>query len=158
MPDLMTHLIFGLILAELFGIRKKSLVVIGALLPDLIAKMDLVIFYLGIERFISFTLFHTPAMVFLLSILIARLFRYSKFKTVILINLGSLSHFLIDLTMKHFTPVGTRLFFPLTSKNYYVGLIWPEQSIYLLLVSILLYAIIRMYKQSLKNPFRLNIF
>jgi len=147
MPDLMTHLIFGLILAELFNIRKKSLVVIGTLLPDLLAKMDLAVFYLGIKQFISFTLFHTPAMIFLLSIFIAVLFRYNRLKTVLLINVGSLSHFLLDLTMKHFTPVGTRLFFPFTFDNYYFGLIWPEQSIYLLFVSLTVYAIIKIYKK-----------
>jgi len=78
MPDWMSHLIIGLILAELFNVRKKSLVVLGAFMPDLIAKLDLVLFYFNIKTFASFSYFHTPLMCFLISILIAPLFRYDR--------------------------------------------------------------------------------
>ncbi len=149
MPDLMTHLIIGLILAELFSIRKKSLILLGAIAPDILSKIPLIFFYLGISLPISFIPFHTPFMWFLLSILIAPLFRYDKLKTILLINIGSMSHFLFDLTMKHFTVVGSRLFFPFSNINYTLNWIWPEQSIYILIGSLILYLIIRYVKKSI---------
>ena len=127
MPDWMSHLLIGLILAELFNIRKKSLVVLGALAPDVVAKLQLIYFYFPIPPLVSFVAFHTPIMWLLLSILIAPLFRHNKFKTILFINIGATSHFLSDLTMRHFTVVGTRLFYPFTGDNFPINLIWPEQ-------------------------------
>lgn len=147
MPDLMSHLIIGLILAELFNIKKKSLVVLGAIMPDLLSKSHLIYIHLGISPSLSFVSFHTPFMMFLVSIFIASLFRYNKLKTILFFNIGSMSHFLSDLTMKHFTTVGTRLFFPLSNQNYTLNWIWPEQSIYILIVSLIVYLIIRFVKK-----------
>lgn len=148
MPDLLSHLIIGLILAEVFNIKKKSLVVLGALLPDLFAKFDLIFFYTGIEKIFTFASFHTPIMFFLLSILIAVLFRYSRLKTILFLNIGSMSHFLSDLTIKHFSGAGIRIFFPFSMKNYSLSLIWPEQSIYVLVISLFIYGAIRIYKKK----------
>lgn len=147
MPDWMSHLIIGLILAEAFNIRKKSLVVLGALAPDILSKMQLIYFYLGISPPISFISFHTPLMWFLLSILIAPLFKYDRLKTILLINIGALSHFLSDLTIKHFAVIGTRLFFPFSNSNYTLNLIWPEQSVYILIASLVIYLIVRVVKK-----------
>ena len=41
MPDWLSHIIIGLIFAELFNINKKGLVVLGSLLPDFIVKINL---------------------------------------------------------------------------------------------------------------------
>lgn len=152
MPDLMSHLIIGLILAELFNIRKKSLVVLGAVMPDIFSKIDLIYFFLGKFPVISFASFHTPLMCFLLSILIASLFRYSKIKAVLLLSLGSMSHFLADLTMRHFNEFGTRFLFPFSMKNYTLNLIWPEQSIYILVLSLFVYLLIISVKQKINTP------
>ena len=146
MPDLLSHLIIGLILAELFNIKKKSLVVLGAIVPDLLSKFHLIYLYFGLPPYISFVSFHTPFMAFLLSILIAPLFRYDKLKTILFFNLGSMSHFLSDLTIKHFTITGTRLFFPISNQNYTLNLIWPEQSIYVLIASLFIYVVIKIFK------------
>ena len=64
MPDLMSHLLIGLILAELLNTKKKSLVVLGALMPDLISKIHLVYFYFGFPHSISFYNFPTPFIAF----------------------------------------------------------------------------------------------
>ena len=154
MPDLLTHLLIGLILAELFNVKKKSLIILGAIAPDILSKISLLYFYLVIEAPISFNLFHTPFMILLISILIAPLFRYDKFKTIILINIGAISHFLFDLTMKHFTVVGTRLFYPITNANYTFNLIWPEKSFYILIGSLLIYIFIRIIKGNIPNRFK----
>ena len=147
MPDLLSHIIIGLILAELFNIRKKSLVVLGTILPDILAKMQLVYLYLPIPPLVSFVSFHTPIMLFLISIIISPLFKHDKFKTILFINLGTMSHFLSDLTIKHFAVIGTRIFYPFTNTNYTLNLIWPEQSIYILIGSLLVYIFIRIVKK-----------
>src|SRR3989338_33983 len=153
MPDLMSHLVIGLILAELFNIKKKSLVVLGALTPDLLSKTNLITLHFGMPLQISTTPFHTTIVLLLASILIAPLFRYSKIKTIIFFNTGALSHFLSDITMKHFTIIGTRLLYPFSRTNYTLNLIWPEQSVYILVVSLFIYIAIRIYK---KNKLRLR--
>ena len=146
MPDWMSHLLIGLIFCELFSVKKKSLLLFGALMPDLISKLFLLSFYLGFNVFFSLGSFHTPIMCFLLSFLIAPLFRYDRIKTVLLINLGLITHFLSDLTMRHFTS-GQRLFFPFSMEVYRVDLLWPEQSIYIIMVSLIIYILIRIAKK-----------
>ncbi len=146
MPDWMSHLLIGLIVAELFNIRKKSLVVLGALMPDLIAKFFLLFFYFGFWSNVGLDSFHTPVVCFLLAILIAPLFRHDKIKTVLLISVGLATHFLPDLTMRHFT-AGMRMFFPFSMRLYRIDLIWPEQSIYVLIVSFIVYVFIRVVKK-----------
>lgn len=148
MPDLMSHLIIALILSEIFNIKKKSIVALGALLPDVLSKGHLAYLHLNIAPAFSFMPFHTPAILFLLSIIICSFFRYGKLKIILWTNLGSISHFLSDLTMKHFTIVGTRLFFPFSMSNYTLNLIWPEKSIYVLLFLSVAYVLIRFIKKS----------
>src|SRR3989338_7857295 len=133
MPDLLSFLIIGLILAELFNVKKKSLVVLGTLMPDLLSKAHLASFYLGLPFDISFTSFHTHFMAFLISMLIAPLFRYDNLKTMIFFNIGSMSHFISDLTIRHFSSVGVRLHLPITLEHNHYSLDWgwPEQSIYI---------------------------
>jgi len=146
MPDLMGHLLIGLIIAELFSVKKKSLVLLGAIMPDILSKMYIPFFYLGLPPFISFDILHTPAMGFLISILIAPLFRYERIKTLILVNAGLASHFIFDLTMKHFT-AGQYLLFPFSMKFYTLNWIWPEQSTYILAASLLAYISIILFKK-----------
>lgn len=146
MPDWMSHLLIGLIVAELFNVRKKSLVLLGALLPDLISKFFLLFFYFGILANLSLESFHTPLMCFLLVIITAPLFKYDRAKTVFLINVGLATHFLSDLTMRHFTS-GMRLFFPFSMSVYRIDLIWPEQSIYFLIFSLIVYILIKLVKK-----------
>ena len=154
MPDLLGHLFIGLILAELFNARKKSLIVLGALAPDLLSKLDLIYFYLDIPKVIQFSSFHTPMMCFLISILIAPLFRYGGIKTVISFNIGSVSHFLLDLVNKHFSRSGTRFLFPFSFHNYTLNLIWSDDTIFILAAVILAYiALIYLKKKRIINGF-----
>ncbi|MBI2101496.1 hypothetical protein HYT53_02695 [Candidatus Woesearchaeota archaeon] len=156
MPDLMSHLIIGLILAELFNIKKKSIVILGALTPDLLSKMNLFYLYFKAPALVSFVSFHTPFMSLLLSMLTIPLFNYDKTKIVLYFNLGSVSHYLSDLSIRHFTEVGTRLFFPFTNKNYTLNLIWPNHSIYILIGSAIVYlaVILAKHKKSSKSVAR----
>jgi len=146
MPDWMSHLLLGLIAAELFSVRKKSLVVLGALMPDLISKFLLLFFYLGFWNNLGLDSFHTPLVSFLLAVLIAPLFRYDRVKTILLIILGLVTHFLSDFMIRHYTS-GMRLMFPISMSIYRFDLIWPEQSIYFLMVSFVVYVLIRIVKK-----------
>lgn len=146
MPDWMSHLLIGLIFCELFNVRKKSLVLLGTLMPDLISKFFLLFFYLGFWNGVTLDSFHTPLLCFLSGILIAPLFRYDMVKTVFLISIGWVTHFLFDLTMRHFT-VGIRLFFPFSMNDYKLGLIWPEQSIYVLIAFFVIYVFIKVARK-----------
>jgi len=149
MPDLMSHLVIGLILAEIFNIRKKSLVALGAIMPDLIAKIDLLVFHLNAGIPLSFVHFHTPVMGFLAAIFLARFFRYSQVKASLFIILGVMSHLAADLAIKHFSGSGgVYLLFPFSVKPYSLGLIWPEQSFYTLILSVLVYAFVKIVKRN----------
>lgn len=148
MPDLMSHLLIGIILAELFNARKKSIVILGALAPDLLAKSFLVYLYLRIPQTFSFAAFHTPIMVFLLSVLITPFFKFDSIKTILYFNIGSFSHFLADLPIKHFTELGTQFFYPFSDKGYSLDLIWPEQSAYVLAGLLAAYIFISVAKKN----------
>lgn len=153
-PDLLGHLFIGLILAELFNARKKSLIVLGALAPDLLSKLDLIYFYFDIPKVIQFSSFHTPMMMLLVSILIAPLFRYSGIKTIIGFNIGSMSHFLLDLVNRHFSRSGTRFLFPFSLHNYTLNLIWSDDTIFVLGAVILIYVVlIYLKKKRIINVF-----
>lgn len=143
----MTHLLIALILAELFNMKKKSLVVLGALIPDILGKFQLILFYLGIPQFLFFGSFHTPLMSILVGILVAPLFFYDNFKTIVFINIGVISHFVADVALRHFNDTGMMLLFPFSMKNYSLNLIWPEQSLYVLFVTFGIYAIIKIIKK-----------
>ena len=146
MPDWMSHILVGLIIAEAFNIRKKSLVLLGALLPDVLSKLFLLFFYFDFFNNLSVRSFHSPIMVFLLAILLAPIFKYNRLKTVILVSVGALSHFLADLTMRHFNS-GIRLLFPFSMETYSLGLLWPDESIYFLLGALIVYLALKLCKK-----------
>ncbi len=138
MPDWMSHLLIGLILAEILSVRKKSLVALGSLLPDFLSKFYLLSFYLGIPEWLSFSSFHTPVMAFLVIVLLAGLFHYSQLKAIGLMTLGAMSHILADTTLKHFNS-GQYLFFPFSFKLYALNWLWPDESIFVLPVLAVVY-------------------
>ena len=155
MPDWLTHVVIALFFAELFRIEKKSLVVLGALLPDFLSKLHLIFFYLGISEYLTFSLLHTPMMVFLVILLIAPLFRYSQKKVVLWLGLGAVTHFVFDVTMRHFE-AGMHLFYPFTFTMYSLNWIWPNDSFYLMGGSLLAYFLLLLYRNNGK-AFR-NVF
>jgi hypothetical protein len=157
MPDWMSHIIIVLIFSEVFNIRKKSLLVFGSLLPDFLSKLHLFFFYFGLNDFLSFGFFHTPVVSILVGVIVASLFKYNRVKTTVFIIFGVISHFLADLTMKHFHS-GMLIYFPFSFKVYTFNLIWPEQSIYVLIVSFIVYVIIRIVKKiNLENRGLFNL-
>lgn len=147
MPDWMSHILVGLILAELFSIRKKSLVLLGALLPDLVPRLGLLFFYLGFKSHFSLGAFHYPVVCILATVPIALLFKYNRTYTIISLNIGVLSHFIIDITQRHFK-AGMPIFFPFSTKLYTLNWFWPEQAaFYFLIMGLFVYGFIRLVKK-----------
>lgn len=151
MPEWLTHALLGLVVAEIFGIRKKSIVILGALLPDILVKLVLLRLFLPIPN-IDYSILgsgHTPFVFLLFSILICPLFHYDYLKIIMWLNVGALSHFLADATLHHIFDGGVRLFYPLTTKMYTLSLIWPNDTYWLAIFLIFVYLGIIGFKKYL---------
>ena len=136
MPDWISHLLFGLIICHLLSIQKKSLVLLGALLPDLIGKLKMLnyLFPGSPEWIIPISNFwHTPLPSFISVLLIALFFSYPYLNSVFLIWLGDVSHFLSDETTKSF------LF------NGYFPLIWADQYYFAIIFFAITYTLLRIF-------------
>ncbi len=149
MPEWLTHVIIGLLLAEVFSVRKKSIVLLGAILPDILVKLTLIKLFIPIPN-IDYSVLgalHVPFVFFLFTLLIAPLFRYNYVQTVLWLNLGAVSHFLSDALLRHVTGGGVRLLYPLSLDYYTLSLFWPEQSYLLGILALVLYGMIIILKK-----------
>lgn len=144
----MSHILIGLILAEIFFVRKKSLVALGSLIPDLLSKFHLLSFYFGVTGWLSFSSFHTPAMALLMIVLLAGLFNYNQTKAAGLMTLGAMSHILADAALKHFNS-GQYLLFPFSFKLFALNWLWPDETIFVLPFLALLYFLVKFAKRSI---------
>lgn len=149
MPDWITHILIGLIIAEIFNIKRKSLIVIGAILPDILVKLELLSVFFPVDKYAITWLFnplHTPLGMALFSLLLVPLFNFDKYKTYFLLFIGWCSHLLSDLLNKHILLGQNLLLFPFSWQNFELGLVWPDQY-YLILVPVAaIYAIILIHK------------
>lgn len=148
MPDLVTHVVMALVLIELFQVRKRSLVLLGAILPDIFAKVVLLRLFLPLPHidYGVLSAFHVPFVFILFSLLLAPLFRSPYWKVVGSLTLGGLSHILADAFLRHFGDSGVKLFFPLLSQAYTLGWVWPDESFLLLFPGILMYLFLLWYR------------
>ncbi|MCK5282770.1 MAG: hypothetical protein KAK00_05155 [Nanoarchaeota archaeon] len=149
MPDLITHIIVGLILAKLLRVKKKSLVLLGAILPDMIYKLSLLGLFFDIpENVFIFGLLplHSPIGLIITTILISFIFKYPKHKTISSISLGWISHLLLDLTNKHYLIKQTYMFMPLSYKALELGWFWQDQYYFMLLASLAILIIIYIFE------------
>ncbi len=153
MPDWFTHVLIGLIIAEVFNVRKKSLILIGAIIPDILPKLVLLRLFTPIPEvsYAAFKAFHTPFVIFLAILLIAPLFRYDYKKVVALISIGALSHLLADAALRHFAG-GVRLLYPLSMTKYSFGLFWPNESFIIMVPLFAIYCVIMARKYRNGNP------
>ncbi len=149
MPEWVTHALLGLLVAEIFGVRKKSIVVLGALLPDIIVKLTLLRLFVPIPNFDYSILgsFHTPFVFLLLTILLSPLFRYDCIRIICWLNVGATTHFLADATLHHISDGGVRLLYPLSNGYYTLGWIWPDDTLWIGLAAALLYLAIIGFKK-----------
>ena len=117
MPDWVSHILFGLILAELLPVKRKSLVVLGALLPDFVLKVvHLKVLFPSLNTEAWFGLLsplHTIFGAILVAILISPLFVYPFKRFITYTSIGIGSHILLDaLARVHLTNIQTILFYP----------------------------------------------
>ena len=150
MPDCFTHVVFGLLLCEVFTIKHKSLVILGCLLPDIGNLLNLLLNY-------KFSWFlqplSTPIGVILLSASIGFLFNIEYKRAVSLLLLGAGSHLILDFTVRRFEE-GILFLFPFSWRQYNFGLYWPEQFYLPLLFSIILLAIYKFKPMLNEKHFR----
>lgn len=133
MPDWISHILIALIICHLFNIKKRSLVVVGALLPDLIGKIKMLNYlFPGSPDWIIplSNVWHTPLPSIISALLVALLFSYPYLETAILIILGDISHFLSDGTTKSFLFDG------------YLPILWADQYYLAILTLGLIYFIL----------------
>ena len=147
MPDLLSHILFILIVCELINFRKKGLLLVGAILPDVITKLVLIGFIFNIPKELAdaLLLFHAIIPMFLLVVLVSLFFKDSL-TALYLIFAGALSHILLDISQTHFLG-GIRVLFPFTWKIYRLDKYWPDQYWMILTLFIVLYVIIKLYKK-----------
>ena len=147
MPDLVSHVLIALIICELFSIKPKSLVILGAILPDITQKFYLVHLFIPTSDSPYWLLlpFHTPIGQILLSFIIIQLFRFDRKKAFIYLTIGWSSHIFADMFSRHFL-LGQLLLFPLSWKSFEFGLMWFEQYYIILAVLIVIYLSTKMLK------------
>ena len=150
MPDWFTHVLIGLIIAEVFSVRKKSLVLIGTIIPDILPKLVLLRLFIPIPS-INYTVlkaFHTPFVIFIAILLIAPLFKYSYKKVVALMGAGALSHLLADAALRHFAG-GVRLLYPISMRKYAFNFFWPNESFIIMVPLLIIYiTIVAMHRKN----------
>ena len=140
MPDWFTHVLIGLIIAEVFNVRKKSLILIGTILPDILPKLVLLRLFIPIPNISYSTLkaFHTPFVMVIVILLAAPIFKYSYKKAVVLMGTGAISHMLADAALTHFAG-GVRLLYPFSMEKYSFNFFWPNESFIIMIPLLIMY-------------------
>jgi len=157
MPDWLSHILIGLVFAELLNIDKKSLVVLGSLLPDFIAKIYLFSLFFPVNDILLFvtTLYHSPIMGLIIPGLVAPLFRYNRKKTYIYVMLGFMLHIIADSFTTGFN--GGVMLYPFSHSFFSFNVFWANEFWIILVGSIIAYAIVKFAKHglSIKSLFRI---
>jgi LexA-binding, inner membrane-associated putative hydrolase len=151
MPDLLSHILLVLIPSEIINFNKKSLLLIGAILPDIVTKLFLFGFFVPIPSFIigGFILFHGIFPLLFLVVFISLFFKKS-FTAFYLILIGAFSHIFIDVFNAHHIG-GMKLFYPFSNSSFRIDLFWPDQYYLVLLPLLFTYILIKVYKKYYKD-------
>ena len=150
MPDWISHILIGLIVAELFGIKKKGLVVLGSLLPDFVVKINLLSAFFHINDNILFVtrLYHSPLMGIIIPALVTPLFKYDLKKTYLYITLGFMLHLFADSFTRHYND--GILLYPFSYGFFSFIIFWPEQYWIILVFCLVIYFVIKIKKNTRK--------
>jgi hypothetical protein len=136
MPDWIAHALLALLICEIFGIRKKSLVLAGSILPDIL-KLASVLAPIQIETFWLYKFLfplHTPIGSLILSGFIAALLDYDFRQAMKLLSIGFLSHFALDFFQTHIIYGETLLLMPFSWQNIELALIETDSYILVTLI------------------------
>ena len=150
MPDLITHTLFVYPSKRLFP-KKLVFILIGSILPDLLGR-TLGVFPVDSSLISWFQLsIHTPFCLLLFTYSLSFFFPQKiRNNAFIFILIGVFSHFLLDFFQKTIT-LGNLWFFPFSFASPQIQLIWPDDTIYLIPVFILINLLLSLPKLSLPN-------
>ena len=131
--------LIALIIAEVFKIRKRSLLVLGSLLPDLISKVYLLNYFFKLPDWLTFGTyaFHKFLPGIFAGMLIAYLFRKHLWKAIVLIPMGVVLHLSADYTTIHFF---------LTKRWYHI--LWADQYWIALIITGMVYLLVLFIKKK----------
>jgi hypothetical protein len=149
MPDLVTHFAAAYFLkVPNRWSRFRVPFYLGALLPDLLARPLSIIF--PTISYVADSL-HTPVVSVIVCLLIAQFFE-REIRSGVRINLllGIFLHFALDLLQKHIT-ASYYWFFPVSWKSFELGLFWPEDSLKVVPVLVILLIIVETLIQVQKR-------
>ena len=149
MPDWLSHILIGLIAAELLNLDKKSLIVLGSLLPDFVVKIYLLSFFFPVNDTLLFVsaLYHSPIMGFIIPGLLVPFFKYDWRKTYMFITLGFMLHLLADsFTGGYGNGI---LLYPFSHGFFSFNLFWANQYWIILIGSLVAYIVVRFIKYKI---------
>jgi membrane-bound metal-dependent hydrolase YbcI (DUF457 family) len=122
MPDWITHLSFGWLVGRSCLKNNLSLVLLGAILPDLFTKWVLIFNRFWEPDLVnSLAISHKPVGAFLLVLLLSMLFK-DEVEARKLLLLGVLTHFFLD----SFMVGGVELFWPIFTYKIGLRIFWQE--------------------------------
>lgn len=152
MPDWISHIIIGLIFAEIFNIEKKGLVVLGSLLPDFVVKIYILSFFFHVNDNLLFVskLYHAPIMGLIIPALLVPLFEYGWKKTYLYVMAGFMLHIFADSFTRHYSD--GILLYPFSNSFFSFNVFWAEQYWIIMVASILAYLLIKLYKGNISLP------
>lgn len=137
MPDLGTHVLATYLASRCHpkGGTWSALLLLGAILPDVLTRP---LFELFPDAFWFFFPLHTPLVLALVCYALSLLFEeQTRVKTFVALYAGVLFHLALDLLQKSATLSYTPLF-PFSWATWSAGLFWPDQSLLLIPVLLLL--------------------
>jgi len=150
MADWLTHSLIGWITGKTTK-QDIALIVIGALIPDL-AKIDLVLVWLGFHNYHLFEPLHTPICACLIAGIIALCFQEPK-KTIIPLGIGVLTHFILDFFLVHVAG-GIKLLFPFSWEGWQIYVYKSDDylvTVIAILAALLVYGVFWYYDHRKKS-------
>jgi hypothetical protein len=153
MPDLFAHFSSAYLPSRYQRLRQyDALLVLGAVFPDLLARIPIVIFvrWLDLPVVYFFRAVHTPVGMVLACYALSFLFeRTIRFKSFLALVMGSFLHLILDLMQQQFFE-GTYLpFVPFSTKPIQWG--WFHYNTSLLFFPLLLGVVLFFWFQKKKN-------
>ncbi|MFH0978896.1 MAG: metal-dependent hydrolase [Candidatus Woesearchaeota archaeon] len=148
MPDWISHILLALIIGEVLNVRKKSLIVIGAVIPDIL-KIATFMSFFNVDYTLAYKIlfpFHTPFGSLIVACIIALFFEYKYTTTVRLLSIGWGSHFLLDMLQTHPAFGETLIFFPFSWTNIELSILRVDQFYIALAVLAIVYIAVRIVK------------
>lgn len=131
MPDLLTHTLAIYPLKHRFP-KMFSILLLGTVLPDIVGRTPGILLpYQSAINWLGMAL-HTPILLVLISLLLSFFFPENlRKKTFLYLMIGVFAHLFLDLFQKTLT-YGYFWLFPFSFASFNIPLIWPNDSIYLI--------------------------